>query len=116
MIRLLIKKRKKRGLLGQSTLEYAVLIIVVIMALMGIQAYLKRAIEGRQKEQADSIGSQFSSATSAFNITTKTGATINETSPSVWSTRTRYTDQTSERSGSTSIGNFKDEYWVTQEE
>lgn len=49
--------RKKKA---QSTLEYAVLIIIVIGALLSIQVYLKRGIQGRMRSSADDIGSQYS--------------------------------------------------------
>lgn len=54
MITQLNKKR------GQSTLEYAVLIIVIIAALISIQAYIKRGVQGRLKSASDDIGDQFS--------------------------------------------------------
>ena len=56
MLRLLNKLRKK----GQSTLEYAILIIIILGALMSIQIYIKRGIQGRLKSATDDIGDQFS--------------------------------------------------------
>ena len=32
---------------GQSTLEYAVLIVIIIGALLTIQVYIKRGVQGR---------------------------------------------------------------------
>jgi len=49
--------RKKKA---QSTLEYAVLIIIVIGALLSIQTYIKRGVQGRLKSATDDIGDQFS--------------------------------------------------------
>jgi len=45
---------------GQSTLEYAVLIIVIIGALISIQVYIKRGVQGRLKSASDDIGDQYS--------------------------------------------------------
>lgn len=45
---------------AQSTLEYALLIGVVIGALITIQAYIKRGLQGRYKSASDDIGSQYS--------------------------------------------------------
>jgi len=56
MIKYLNKKRQK----GQSTLEYAILIIIIIGALLSIQVYIKRGIQGRLKSATDDIGTQFS--------------------------------------------------------
>src|ERR1039457_6290226 len=45
---------------GQSTLEYAVLIVVIIGALLTIQVYIKRGVQGRLKQASDDIGDQYS--------------------------------------------------------
>jgi Flp pilus assembly pilin Flp len=45
---------------GQSTLEYAVLIVVIIGALLTLQVYIKRGVQGRLKSAADDIGDQYS--------------------------------------------------------
>ena len=104
MIRLLIKKR------GQSTLEYAILIVVVIMALIGIQAYLKRGIQGRLRESSDQIGDQFSAEFTTYNIRTQSYADVSETQAGGVTTTT-YNEQWTSRSGSEEIGNFEEEYW-----
>ena len=49
-----------RKIKGQSTLEYAVLIIIIIGALLSIQVYIKRGVQGRLKQATDDIGDQFS--------------------------------------------------------
>ena len=56
MFKFLNKKKTK----GQSTLEYAVLIIIVIGALLSIQIYIKRGVQGRLKSATDDIGDQYS--------------------------------------------------------
>ena len=53
------KRRKK----GQSTLEYAILIIIIIGALLSIQVYIKRGIQGRWKAAVDDLGEQFKKET-----------------------------------------------------
>ena len=52
MRRLLRKK-------GQSVLEYAVLIVVVVAAVLAVQIYLRRAYQGRVRSSIDSIGQQY---------------------------------------------------------
>lgn len=69
-------KRKKRG---QSTLEYAVLIIIIIGALLSIQVYIKRGIQGRLKGAADDIGDQFSIGNTNMTTTKRTDSYTNET-------------------------------------
>jgi hypothetical protein len=44
---------------AQSTLEYAVLILVVVMGLIAMQVYMKKAVQGRMKESTDRLGRQF---------------------------------------------------------
>jgi len=56
MLKYFNNKRKK----GQSTLEYAILVIIIIGALLSIQVYIKRGVQGRFKSAADDIGDQFS--------------------------------------------------------
>lgn len=56
MFKYLNRKRQK----GQSTLEYAILIIIIIGALLSIQVYIKRGVQGRLKSATDDIGTQFS--------------------------------------------------------
>ena len=45
-----------KNLKGQSIVEYMVLIVFVIAALLVSQKYLARSISGRWKSQADSMG------------------------------------------------------------
>lgn len=69
------KRRKK----GQSTLEYAILIIIIIGALLSIQVYIKRGIQGRLKGAADDIGDQFSVGNSNVVQTMTTSGVTKET-------------------------------------
>ena len=47
---------------GQSVLEYAILMVIIIAALLTLQTYIKRGISGRLKSATDDIGSQYSTA------------------------------------------------------
>ncbi|MBF0523302.1 MAG: hypothetical protein HQL24_09645 [Candidatus Omnitrophica bacterium] len=44
---------------GQSSLEYVVLITILIGALLSIQVYFKRGIQGRWKDAVDGLGDQY---------------------------------------------------------
>jgi uncharacterized protein (UPF0333 family) len=44
---------------GQTTLEYAILVIIIIGVLLTISAYIKRGIQGRVKSSADDVGEQY---------------------------------------------------------
>ena len=52
--------KKIRKLKGQSTLEYAVLVVIIIAALLSLQTYIKRGVQGRLRKSSDDIGDQFS--------------------------------------------------------
>jgi Flp pilus assembly pilin Flp len=75
MFKYLNKRRQK----GQSTLEYAVLIIIIIGALLSIQVYIKRGLQGRFKSAADDIGDQFSAGNTNVRIAvTTTSETLDQ--------------------------------------
>ncbi len=62
-----------RKIKGQSTLEYAMIIAVVVGAILAMQIYLRRGVQGRLRESIDSVGGQYS----AGNV--KTTVTIEQT-------------------------------------
>lgn len=53
MIKLICHKK------AQSTLEYVVVITVILAAFLAIQTYFKRAMQGRWKESVDDLGDQY---------------------------------------------------------
>ena len=64
---------------GQSTLEYAVLVVIVIGALLSIQFYLKRGVQGRLKQASDDIGDQYSAGNTNVLKRTVTNSVTHET-------------------------------------
>lgn len=58
---------------GQSTLEYAVLIVIIIAALLAMNQYIKRGLQGRLKSATDDIGDQFSPGNTNYSKVTTTG-------------------------------------------
>jgi hypothetical protein len=60
------------------TVEVAVLIGVVVLAMVAMAIYLMRGAQGNIKGQADSLGSQFS-ATQGWTSGTSSNSTTNET-------------------------------------
>ena len=48
---------------GQSMLEYSVLLVIFIAALLTMQVYIKRGIQGRWKSSVDDLGEQYDPAT-----------------------------------------------------
>jgi len=45
---------------AQSTLEYGIIVAVVVGALLAMQVYMKRGVQGRARSSIDSIGEQYS--------------------------------------------------------
>lgn len=75
MFKFFNRKRQK----GQSTLEYAVLIVIVIGALLSLQVYIKRGVGGRLKGASDEIGDQFSIGNMNYIHKTTTTSQTQET-------------------------------------
>ena len=55
---------------GQGTLEYAVIIVVVVGALVAMQWYIKRGYQGKLRQATDEMGEQYSPAQVSSNFTT----------------------------------------------
>jgi len=64
---------------GQSTMEYAILTIVIIGALLTIQTYIKRGVQGRLKSAADDIGDQYSDGNQNATKTTIRNSSTEDT-------------------------------------
>ena len=99
---------------GQSTLEYAVLIVVIIGALIAVQVYLKRGIQGRMRESSDQIGEQFSPGYTVSNRTTVTASNSKETSDA-WGSTTEIQNQFQNRTGWENVSRANEEYWGNAE-
>jgi hypothetical protein len=66
------------GKSGQSTLEYAILVLIVIVAFLAMQTYLKRGIQGRVRESTDNIGEAYSPGLTTSNFHLETHAETTE--------------------------------------
>lgn len=95
---------------GQSTLEYAVLIVVIIAALIAMQVYLKRGIQGRMRESSDQIGEQFSPGYTVSNRVTQTLSNTREIADG-YSTTTQILNQFQNVSGTENVMAAANEYW-----
>jgi Flp pilus assembly pilin Flp len=51
-----IIKIKLRSLKGMSLIEYAMLVAVVGLAILGMSIYVRRAVEGKWKQSIDIFG------------------------------------------------------------
>lgn len=111
---------------AQSTLEYAVVIACVVAALLGMQFYLRRGIQGRIRAASDEIGEQYtplnvdSTITTEIDSTTKIKQSLVPLSKGgkpildsfglpVYGIKTEVDmDETTKKSGSEKLGEFED--------
>ena len=102
-----IKKNK-----GQTALEYTVLLIVVMGALLTAQNYVKRGIQGRWKESVDQLGDQYDPRTAETSLTqtmesnTNTVIIAMNTTEGYWTRRTDDTVTAERKEGYTSVGAY----------
>lgn len=97
---------------GQSILEYAMIIAVVVAALLAIQIYMKRGVQGKLRSSADDIGGQFEAEkTKVVSKTGRTGTTVEETTAGVTTVSTGIGPSTKAEettsSGFESVGSLK---------
>jgi len=98
---------------AQSTLEYAILIGVIVAGLIAMQTYLKRGYQGKLRESADSMGDQFSPGYTTYNYTTHSYTDSNESVANAAST-TLINNQYTNKSGDESVLGLGNEYWFTK--
>ena len=99
---------------GQSTLEYAVLIVVIIGALLTLQVYIKRGVQGRFRSAADDIGDQYSDGNTNELKKTVRNSETNETFDAGVSTSKIIGNETTNTTDNSIIVNTQQEYWGTQ--
>ncbi|MBU1998968.1 MAG: hypothetical protein ABIG46_00680 [Candidatus Omnitrophota bacterium] len=63
---------------GQSTLEYGVLVAVIVAALLAMQTYFKRGLQGRIRQSSDDVGEQFSPELTTGTRTVTSSVNSNE--------------------------------------
>ena len=97
---------------GQSTLEYGVVIAVVVAALISMQTYIKRGVQGKLRQASDEIGEQFSpdKTTGVTTVTSHVGSTENLAGGDKPTTTTT-SNQTQNRTGNESIATLNEENW-----
>lgn len=102
--------RRSRKRYGQSTLEYAILIAVIVAGLIGMQAYVKRGMQGRLESAANDIGEQYSPGLVTSTYTTTSDQTSTET-VSGGTTTTDVTSQQQTRTGYEDVQALDQEIW-----
>lgn len=96
---------------AQTTLEYAILIGVIVAGLIAMQVYLKRGFQGKMKESADSMGQQFSPGYTEAHYKTNSFTNSTETVDQQQITTTDILRQETNRVGNEQIDKFTNEFW-----
>ena len=101
-----------KGKRGQSMVEYAVLIIVVLAVFLSAGNYLKRGIQGRWKSLTDDLGDQYDPRIACSFVEQHLISDSNteiSTIPSIngyYTARRDYTNSVETKSGSVTIGGY----------
>lgn len=113
----LTKMKRDFSRRAQGMLEYSMVIACVVAALLTMQYYIKRAIQGRVRESADTIGEQYAprymdsqiTITQTGNTTIKAEAVVDPKDPMKFGLKTTATtDETTTRTGYENVGKFED--------
>lgn len=92
------------GRTGQSTVEYAVLIVVVIAALIAMAIFMKRGVMGKARESTNQIGEQFTPLSTVNDYTRTYTSTRNEVSATDGSVQSTITaDEIQNKVGTESV-------------
>lgn len=95
---------------GQSLLEYSLILGAIIVGILFMQLYVRRAIEGRLRGAADDIGEQYS-ATGTFNFVTNRTSNIEEVTDATGQVTTTYHEDETVRTGNETMPAANEEYW-----
>ncbi len=97
---------------GQTTLEYGVVIAIVVAGLIAMQSYIKRGMQGRLKQASDEIGEQYSADTSTSTYSVSTTMNTSETvTGGAQPMTTSNTTQTQNRTANENVGALSTETW-----
>lgn len=102
---------------AQSTLEYAVIIAVVVAALIAMQAYVKRGLQGKFRQASDDIGEQYSPARTTSNqaitshVTSTENVTLGGSGEAAQPTTGTASEQAQDRSRNESVQGEEGEWW-----
>ncbi len=98
---------------AQSTLEYGILIAVIVAALVAMQVYVKRGIQGRLRQASDDVGEQFSPGyTTGVTSTTSNVASTETISGGNNSITQSTSNQNQTRSVNEQVATSDQEDWV----
>jgi hypothetical protein len=111
----MLKRRGQRSS-GQSTVEYAVLIVIIIGVFLAMQQYVKRGFQGRLHSAADDLGDQYDprlvNSIVTYNVVSNSDSKVkvapgtSEGFAGSYTTREDNSHTIETRTGTTSIGSY----------
>ena len=110
--------------LGQTAIEYGILIVIIVAAVLAMPVYIKRGVTGRLRSAADSVGSAYEpgNTTSTFTLDVKRDLTTKSelkkdqdvgagVKADVIITTVTINTDASERSGNETVGKLGTDLW-----
>lgn len=88
---------------GQSTLEYALIIAVVVAGLLLMQHYVRRGYAGRLKQASDDMGEQYDPTAYSGNFAINQHSRTNQTVAAGESTTNHIENQLNLRTGNENV-------------
>lgn len=101
-----LRKRK-----GQSSMELVIIMIIVMAALLSIQVYLKRGVQGRLRSAADDVGDQYSAGNTNVRKVVTVVSNEHQAQNGGTQTTTMNTPETTTTNRTQNIVNLTQEYW-----
>lgn len=95
---------------GQSTLEIVMLLGFVVAALVAMNVYMKRGIQGKLKESTDQIGEQYSAGYTTSTYVTKSDYQQTENMAPGGAITTKIDRNESRRTGTEAVEDFAPGY------
>ena len=96
---------------GQSTLEYVILVGVVVAALIAMGIYMKRGLQGRLRESTDQVSEQYSPLSTTSDYTTVVDINQNEDQGEGGAVLTTINANTQTRTGTENVDTLATESW-----
>ncbi|MFA5089041.1 MAG: hypothetical protein WC552_08445 [Candidatus Omnitrophota bacterium] len=100
------------GKKGQTLLEYTLLLVVILGALLTIQNYFKRGVQGRMKIAVDDLGDQYDPRAANSRIiqrllsNTETRVTTVNAEGGFWTHRVDYANTIETKEGFINVGGY----------
>ena len=97
---------------GQSSIEYAVVLIIIMGSFLAMQNYMKRGLQGRWRAAVDQLGDQYDPRATNSDVLHTLSATTNtliialNVAGGYWTERTDVSASTERKTGAITVGSY----------